>query len=146
MRIKHIIIVLSFILFSGIFSFAQDVSQLDWLSDLDGKSVATYGDAVRLFALQEGKKSAVALTGTGIELEDYSQGDSLTKGMLAKMTARYLDLGGSLMYMIFGTERYAYRACIAYGIMRADGSENDLISGPELVEVMGKISEMKGGK
>jgi hypothetical protein len=146
MRIKHIIIVLSFILFSGIFSFAQDVSQLDWLSDLDGKSVATYGDAVRLFALQEGKKSAVALTGTGIELEDYSQGDSLTKGMLAKMTARYLDLGGSLKYMIFGTERYAYRACIAYGIMRAAGSENDLISGPELVEVMGKISEMKGGK
>lgn len=136
--------VLMFILSTA--SFAQDMNQIEFLSSLDQKQTATYGDAIRLFALQEGKKSAEVLSGTGIELGGYSQGDTLTKGMLAKMTARYLDLGGSLMYLIFGTERYAYRACIAYGIMRADGSENDIISGPELVEVMGKISDMKGGK
>ena len=136
--------VLMFILSTA--SFAQDMNQIEFLSSLDQKQTATYGDAIRLFALQEGKKSAEVLTGTGIELGGYSQGDTLTKGMLAKMTARYLDLGGSLMYLIFGTERYAYRACIAYGIMREDGSENDIISGPELVEVMGKISDMKGGK
>lgn len=152
MKIKHIIIVLSFILFSGIFSFAQDVNQLEWLSDLDGKSIATYGDAVKIFALQTSGKSSLfradstLLERNGIALDGYMESEELSKGMLAKMAAGYLDLGGSLMYIIFGTERYAYRACIAYGIMRADGSENDLISGPELVEVLGKVSEMKGGK
>jgi len=123
---------------------AQDMGQIEWLSDLDQKKTAVYGDAIRLFALQEGRQSVKPLTGTGIELDGYSQGDTLTKGMLAKMTARYLDLGGSIMYSIFGTERYAFRACIANGIMRADGSENDIISGPELLEVIGRVSEIKG--
>jgi len=123
---------------------AQDMGQIEWLSDLDQKKTAVYGDAIRLFALQEGRHSVKPLTGTGIELDGYSQGDTLTKGMLAKMTARYLDLGGSIMYSIFGTERYAFRACIANGIMRADGSENDIISGPELLEVIGRVSEIKG--
>ncbi len=146
MKVYSILISALFTFILSTVSFAQDVSQIEFLSLLDKKQTATYGDAIRLFALQEGKKSAEALTGTGIELGGYSQGDTLTRGMLAKMTAHYLDLGGSLMYLIFGTERYAYRACIAYGIMRGGGSENDIISGPELVEVMGKISDMKGGK
>ena len=62
------------------------------------------------------------------------------------MTAGYLDLCGSLMYMISGAERYAFRACVAEGIMRGDGSENDVISGPELVEVLGRVSEIRGGR
>lgn len=152
MRIKALIILLSAILFYGLTSFAQDVNQIEWLSELDGKSAATYGDAVKIFALQSSGRSSsfradsAMLEKRGVALDGYTEGEELSKGMLAKMTARYLDLGGSIMYLIFGTERYAYRACVAYGIMRENGSENDLISGPELVEVIGKISDMKGGK
>jgi len=151
-RIKQLLIILSVILFFSITSFAQDASQLEWLSDLDEKPAATYGDAVKIFALQTSGKSSsfkadsALLEKKGIALDGYVEGEELSRGMLAKMTARYLDLGGSIMYMIFGTERYACSACIAYGIMRPDGSSNDVISGPELVEVLARVSEVKGGR
>ena len=150
-RIKTAVLFSSIIFFSAVLS-AQDMGQLEWLSSLDSKSSATYGDAVKLFAYQaEGKSSnftldSAALGRRGLALDGYSESEELSRGMLAKMTARYLDLGGSLMYIIFKTERYAFRACVAGGIMRGDGSENDLISGPELVEVMNRISEVKGGR
>ncbi len=152
MKIINSLLVLFFIVITSGISFAQDVSQIEWLGDLDGKSAATYSDAVKMFSFQTtGKASSFAIDSAmigknGIALDGYAENKTLSKGMLAKMTARYLGLGGSLMYMIFGTERYAYRACVAYGIMRENGSENDIISGPELVEVMAKVSERKGDR
>lgn len=151
MKIKKLFILLP-LLFIFISANSQDLNQLEWLNDLDGKSSATYGDAVRIFAMQTSGRSSSfkadsSLLGkSGIVLDGYSEGEELSKGMLAKMAARYLDLGGSLMYLVFGTERYAFRACAAYGIMRGDASENDIISGPELVEVLGRVSEIRGGR
>lgn len=138
-------------------SFSQDITQIGFLSDLDNKKTATYGDAVNMFKIQAGsalaktapgvkKKGAAATAKEAYTLEGYSESASLTKGMAALMTAKYLDLGGSFMYLIFSSERYAYRACIANGIMSSDGSENDPMSGPELIELFSKISEKKGGE
>jgi hypothetical protein len=50
------------------------------------------------------------------------------------------------MYLIFDTERYAYKACIANGIFSPGGSENDKMTGPELIDLLSRISDLKGGK
>jgi len=144
-----IVALFSIISFSGI-SSSQDVTQVTFLSELDNKSIATYGDALIMFKLQSGStvsaKGKKTSDGESYALKGYTESDTLTKGMASLMTARYLDLGGSFMYMILDIERYAYKACIANGIFRADGSENDKMSGPELIELFSKISDMKGGK
>lgn len=130
-------------------SFSQDVTQVTFLSELDNKSTATYGDALIMFKLQSGNSVSVKRkSSAGSEsfaLQGYTEADTLTKGMASLMTARYLDLGGSFMYLILDIERYAYKACIANRIFSPDGSENDKMSGPELIELFSKISDMKGG-
>jgi hypothetical protein len=137
------------ILFSAGITFSQDITQVTFLSELDNKSTATYGDALIMFKLQSGSSvSAKGRSSSGKEsyaLQGYTEADTLSKGMASLMTARYLDLGGSFMYLILDIERYAYKACIANGIFSPDGSENDKMSGPELIELFSKISDMKGG-
>lgn len=110
--------------------FSQDTGFISKMNDIDKKATATYGDAVMLFREQGAKNIALG----------YKDDEPLTRGMVALMTARYLGLSGSFMYNIFGTERYAFKACVAEGLMKEDGSENDLMSGTELIEVLAKIS------
>lgn len=126
--------------------YSQDVTQIAFLSELDKKSSATYGDALVIFKLQGGGSAKISAKNDPLSLKGYTEKDTLTKGMASLMAARYLDLKGSLMYRIFHTQRYAYRACIAGGIFSGDGSENDRMSGPELIEMLSKISDIKGGK
>jgi len=131
-------------------SYSQNTNELEWLGGIDKKQIATYGDAVNMFVLQIGGKASTfdnnqnTLKAEGISLEGYSESSELTKGMLSKMTARYLKLSRSVMYLIIDSERYAYKACRADGIFSADGSENDKMSGPELIEVFSKISDKRG--
>ena len=66
--------------------------------------------------------------------------------MASLMAARFLNLKKSLMYNKFDIERYAYRACLAHKLFSEFGSENDLMSGPELIEFFTKIDEFKKGK
>ena len=61
--------------------------------------------------------------------------------MLALMVARHLKLKGSLFFLMFDTERYAHRACVAEKIMDANTSELDTLTGDELLEVMAIVSE-----
>jgi hypothetical protein len=68
----------------------------------------------------------------------------MRKGVAARLLARYLGLTDSLLYDIFGSERYAFRACVAAGIMVADGSEWDAVSGEELLEIMRRVAEISG--
>lgn len=131
-------------------AYAQKTNEIDWLGQIDRKTAVTYGDAVTLFIFQLGKnpstfeKDSADLDSAGIGLQGYNEGDVLTKGMLSKMTARYLDLDGSFMYLIFGTERYAFKVCVANGFFYEDGSSSDILSGPAMIEVFSKISEIKG--
>jgi len=140
------------ILLSGSAGFAQKTGEIEWLNEIDKKQVVSYGEAVNLFVYQMEKTPTTfeqdnsSLASEGIALDGYSQESILTKGMLAKMSARYLNLGGSLMYIIFGTERYAFKACVAYGIFAEDGSSSDKVSGPAMIEVFSKISEVKGAQ
>ncbi len=136
-----------------VFSYSQSTVEIEWLSQLDKKPAASYGDAVSFFMNQLNKPSSgfeqdsAVLSSSDIALNGYSKDSILTKGILSKMTAKHLKLNGSLMYIITGFERYAFKACIAEGIFSEDGSESDIISGPALIEVFSKISEhMEGQK
>lgn len=109
-------------------------ASIEKMSDIDRKVTATYGDAVTLFKAETKKDIYL----------DYKNDATLTRGMVALMTAKYLDLKGSFMYNLFGTERYAVKACIAEGIMDEDSSGNDIMSGADLIEVLGRIALVKG--
>jgi len=138
------------ILILSVTASSQDITQITFINELDNKVQATYGDALIVFKLQSG--STVALKkgkSTAVDsftLSGYNEKDILTKGMASLMTAKYLDLDGSFLYLIFGTERYAYKACIANNIFAPGGSENDKMTGPELIELLSRISDLKGGK
>ena len=114
----------------------QDISSIMFINELDAKKTATYGDALRMFELQEGTSRT-----DSYKLKGYNKGEQLTKGMASLMTARYLRLNKSLMYNIFDIERYAFRACMADKLFNIDGSENDLMSGSELIELFTKVDE-----
>ena len=120
------------------FGISQDISSIVFINELDAKRTATYGDALRMFEFQEGTSRSGSYM-----LKGYNDDVRLTKGMASLMTARYLKLNKSLMYKIFDIERYAFRACLADKFFSIDGSENDLMSGPELIELFSKINEYK---
>ncbi len=143
-KVKLFYITLLTILGLSATAFAQDITQITFLSELDNKPNATYGDALILFKLEFGN-SLTPKKGT-ITIKRYHESDLLTKGMASQMAAESLKLGGSFMYMLFGTERYAYRACLANGIFSEGGSENDKMTGPELIELLSRINDIKGGK
>jgi len=121
---------------------AQGISPIVFINELDGKKVATYGDALRMFRLQirTNKVSNSYL------LKGYFDEIPLTKGMVSLMIARYLNLKKSFMYKIFDTERYAYRACLANKLFSELRSENDLMSGSELIELFTRVDEFNKGK
>lgn len=143
------ILFFSFLILS-IQGFSQDVTQITFINELDSKIQATYGDALIVFKLHSGSTAALkkgkSTAGDTFTLSGYTESDILTKGMASLMTARYLNLGGSFLYLIFGTERYAYKACIANKIFAPGGSESDKMTGPELIELLSRISDLKGGK
>lgn len=135
-----------------VFSYSQNAVEIDWLSQLDKKPAASYGDAVSFFMYQLNKPSSgfeqdsAILSSSGIALNGYNKDSILTKGMVSKMTAEYLNLNRSLLFIITGFERYAFKACIADGIFPEEGSESDIVSGPALIEVFSKISDRTEGE
>jgi hypothetical protein len=146
------------VLFSAVFIlfsfqlFAQNTSNITIINEIADKDQVTYSDGVYFFLLIMGKTpgsfdnnietlNQEGIT-TGIALNEDSP---LRRGALALMMARHLNLNDSLLFMIFKTERYAYRSCIANGIMNQNGSEWDKISGGELIEIMTRVSDLTGG-
>ena len=131
---------------------AQNIANIDFINNTADKDKITVEDGVHFFMLTAGKKiqsfeeNIKTLNKEGITSGiNFAKNSLLRRGALALMIARYLKLGDSLFYTIFHTERYAYRACAANNIMSYDGSEWDILSGGELVEIMTKVSEMTGG-
>jgi hypothetical protein len=138
-------IILSITLFLlPLLALAQNTEEIEWINKLDTKAIATFGDAKRLFYstfpdLSKQQSNTIKL------LNQYKDDAPLKRGMIAAIIARELNLKGSLFYMLTGLERYACRACIAEGIMSANSSENDLISGPELLDIMIQAKIAKEG-
>lgn len=132
---------------------AQEVGSIAFIDNLAGRKQATVGDAVTFFMIAMGKNPA----GFAADLKNlqrqnlmkntaYTANQPLRRGVVAYMAAHYLKLGDSLMYLVLPmTGRYSCRACIAAEIMTPEGSEWDILSGAELVEIMRRVSIKSGG-
>jgi hypothetical protein len=153
MKVRNIVLALALALASSGL-MAQSMGDLNFINDLGDKRHAGFGDAVKFMVLEMGRNSTgfaadlALLERRGISggYEGMKEKDPVRKGVLARMVARRLNLKDSLFYRIFGTERYAFRACAAAGIMISNGSEWDIVSGDELVEIMSQVSARSGGK
>lgn len=150
--IKYPLIVISFCIMFSSFLSAQNITNIDFINTTADKDTASFEDGVHFFMLTSQKKiqsfeeNMKLLNKEGITTGiNYAKTAGLKRGALALMIARYLKLTDSLFYAVFNTQRYAYRACAANNIMSYDGSEWDILSGGELVEIMTKVSEKTGG-
>jgi len=147
-RLVRVLIFFGVILFT-INIFPQGMKNIAFINELADRDEVTLGHAVRFFLLTVGAKTQSfernirTLNRYGImEGITIEKDKPLSRGTLALMIARYLDLKGSLLYITFNIGRYAYRACVAEGIMHYSGSEWDLISGGELIEIMSIVSNV----
>ena len=67
----------------------------------------------------------------------------LRRGLAAYMFQRALKIRGGIAWHLFGpTQRYALKELVHRGIM-ADGHVQDLISGEELIQIMGQVAQRK---
>ena len=131
---------------------SQSMNVLNYVNELGDKKQASFGDAVKLIVLDMGENTSgfesdlSVLNARNKIAAGYSLSENapLRKGVVARLIARYLRLTDSLVYNIFGTERYAFRACVAADIMIADGSEWDYVSGEELLEIMRRVAVISG--
>ncbi len=130
----------------------QSVADIEFVNEIADAPMARVKDAVGLFAMFYGARrpdfqnNVALLRNKGIPLpEGIQENAPLRRGLLALLAARYLHLGDSFMYRIFHTKRHAVTACVAGGIMESSGSEWDILSGGELVEVVRKVAEKAGG-
>jgi hypothetical protein len=131
---------------------AQEASGIARINEIADKDLATYADGVYFLVLLLGKtpvsfnENLDILNQNGITLGIVSEENSpLNKGAFSLMMARHLNLNDSLLYKIFKSKRYAFRACVANGLMSENGSEWDKISGGELIEIVTKVSDLTGG-
>ena len=167
MRLKILIIsvILSFMLALPVFSHfdddANDVNSYTWnpqlmislqiANELSSKSTITFGEAVRFLMLtihghylnfEEDLAYLVRQNiAQGIKLKE---NDEINLGTLSLMTARTLKLKNSLFFNIFGTKRYAVRACADAGLINNTSGVHDKVSGEEFVELMRKIARAWG--
>jgi hypothetical protein len=136
-------------LFLFIFPFSLvSAQEINFINSLADKKAVTFEDGVKMYMYTLGKVPAgfnadVAIL-KGLKLlkaKTYDKDKPLRRGMLALMVARHLKLKGSFFYLLFDTERYAHRACVADGIMNATTSELDKMTGDELLETMSIVAE-----
>lgn len=127
--------------------------QIQFINGLSEKKVVTFGDAVTIFMYTLGRAPAgfgadvaVLKEMKLLKLDKYDRNAPLRRGMIALMAARQLRLKGSLFYLMFDTQRYAHRACVAEEIMDASTSELDTLTGDELLEVIAAVSERMEAK
>jgi hypothetical protein len=143
----------AFILIILLLFTAGQGQEIKFINDIASKKVVTFGDAVTMYMYTLGKAPAgfdadvAALRGMNLlKAKSYDRDAKLRRGMLALMVARHLKLKGSLFYLMFDTQRYAHRACIAEKIMDVNTSEHDTMTGDELLEVISAVSERMEGK
>jgi len=152
MKKRKVFISAAFIFCFYALAYPQSMVVLNYINELGNKERASFGDIVKLIALDMGEKtlgfeSDLSVLNARKKIAgnyNLSENAPLRKGTAARLIARYLRLTDSVMYNIFGTERYAYRACVAADIMIADGSEWDYVSGEELLEIMRRVSMISG--
>lgn len=88
-----------------------------------------------------------ALAGKGLACSGWNlKGtDRVTKGTLAYMVCKALDLRGGVMMHLLPVRRYAYREAVVQKLMFR-GSECEPLTGPEVVAILGRAERMRQDK
>jgi hypothetical protein len=68
--------------------------------------------------------------------------EPVTKGTLAYMICRALKVRGGFFMHLIPSRRYAYREAVYMKIMQK-GSENEPLTGPEVVGVLGRVARLQ---
>ena len=124
-------------------SFAYELAQKTWCSNDDACSMVLLmvdgRDNCENFA-----QRLVLLKGRGIMPGDWNPAAEATvdKGTLAYMVYRALGLKGGLMMRLLPGRRYAYREAVDRELMQR-GSEDELLTGPEVVGIMGRAAQLR---
>jgi hypothetical protein len=125
---------------------APKESRTGYLRRIFEKDRATYGDACRAvlsviqnehtdadFATVAGDLNGRGVTSTAWALQESSL---LTKGTLAYMLCRALEIKGGVTMRLFGiNRRYALRECL-YRRLIAGGTVDEYVTGRELIDVI----------
>jgi len=128
-----------------------DTSML-FINNLGNKSQATFGDVIDFFMLMK-KQNIVSFQDEFKYLNKnkflkglkYKKNKPLRLGIVALMAARYLGLKNNLFFMMFNTERYAHRSCVAKKIIPSGTSEWDPVSGEDLIDIISNVIKLKEG-
>lgn len=118
----------------------------DFLRRLYEKDRAGFGDACRLAvglakdAPAEGDAAATRQEAVGLGLIDpawdLADGAPLTKGTLAYMLVKALNIQGGLTMALFGpSRRYAFREAVFLRLMKG-GADMEYVSGRELLDIL----------
>jgi len=76
-------------------------------------------------------------------LEEKTAEERLTRGVMAYMVCTSLDIkGGLVMHLLGPTPRYALRECIFLKLV-ARSAETKLVTGAELLAVLGRVEKYK---
>jgi hypothetical protein len=67
----------------------------------------------------------------------------LNKGVISQLLANALELKGSILFSIFGTQRYAVRLMVYHNLMPPLSSEWEHLSGDELLEIIRLASDFQ---
>lgn len=71
--------------------------------------------------------------------------EPVTKGTLAYMLCRALDIKGGLLLHLAPCRRYAYREAVYQDLM-VRGGDNEPLTGPEVVGIMSRAGQRKAGQ
>jgi hypothetical protein len=90
----------------------------------------------------EQRRASLASQGIMPAAWNLNADDPVTKGALAYMLCKTLNVKGGLMYRLAPCRRYAYREAVYLGWMLR-GGDNEPLTGPEVVGIMSRAGQLK---
>ena len=125
---------------------AYELSQKTWCSNNDAFSmVILLMDGEDKYHNFDERIVALDVKGIANAAWDIDADKPVTKGTLAYMLCRAMDIKGGLMMRLFDSRRYSYREAVSQGLM-LKGSESEPLTGPEVVGIMGRAARMKNAQ
>lgn len=110
-----------------------------------GKAAYLALTAAGLVNESAGVEEAVAdLRGRPWGYGDAAPENPVTLGSLSHLLMRAFDLKGGLLYSLFHGERYAAREAVYRGWVQGSGAPGRLLSGREVMHMVGKVLEQAG--
>jgi hypothetical protein len=89
------------------------------------------------------RQAALAARGVLASRWELAEDQPVTKGTLAYMVLKALDVKGGLMMRLCPSRRYAYREAVYRGMMNR-GADYEPLTGPEAVAVFGRATAWAG--